>query len=280
MLQQYRGARSQAEVVAAVQDFGSVPTLSRYENALVEMKPGKVLALLRHYGAPQKAIDEALDCLEQAKRSPDWAPPRGSSDAFHALSAMESRAQTIRAYQETSIPGMLQTRRYALAVLRDYSRNQPDESRRRKLQEDVEERLAFRMRRQLLLEEDNAPTFEAVIAEAVLPVQVGGPLVHRDQLRKLFSMAENNPSIRLRILPSSAKSAGSALHTAMTLIKPHNDGLGRALYLENRNRGGELITDEVEIERYMASLEELWADAKGKNESMNMINFYIGKIRD
>ncbi|MGW2404032.1 DUF5753 domain-containing protein [Streptomyces sp. NPDC001739] len=280
MLQQYRDRKPQAEVVAAVPEIGSVPTLSRYENAGVEMKPEKVLALLRHYSAPQEDIDEALDCLARAKQSPGWTPPAGSSEAFRALYAVESRAKVIRVYQESNVPGMLQTRGYAKALMRDFDRNQPDDGRQRKRQEELEERLEFRMRRQALLDGDHAPMYEAVIAEAVLLMQRGGTRVHREQLRHLYNVAENKPKVRLRVLRGSAPSAGSALHNAMTLIKPFDEERGRIVYLENRNRGGELITDEAEIEAYMASLDDLWLDACDKTETMKLLQHYLDQLSD
>lgn len=278
MLQQYRGDRLQAEVVAAVPEFGSGATLSRYENAGVEMKPEKVDALLRHYGAPEEDRKEALDCLARAKESPGWTPPAGSSEAFRALFAMESQAKTIKVYQESNVPGMLQTRGYAKALMQAFSRTQPDDGQQRKHQKELEERLEFRMRRQTLLDGDRAPLYQAVIAESVLSLQRGGPLVHREQLRYLQNVAENKPRIHLRILRGSARSAGAALHNAMTLLQPFDEEKGRLIYLENRNRGGELLTDEGEIEAYMASLDDLWVDACDKTETMKLLQEHIDEL--
>ncbi|MGW4441972.1 DUF5753 domain-containing protein [Streptomyces sp. NPDC004682] len=280
MLLKYRGNRSQTDVCAAVPEVGSVATLSRLENANVEMKPEKVLALLRHYEAPQGDIDEALENLERAKETPGWAPPRGSSEAFRSLSAIETNAKLIRGYHETNVPGMLQTRAYAQALMWDFARKQPDEGRRRQLEKEVHERLEFRMRRQNLLDGDRAPLYEAVMAESCLRIQRGGRVAMREQLRHLYNVAENKPRVRLRVLLDSAPSAGSALHNAMTLIKPFDGERGRLVYLENRNRGGELITDEAEIEAYMASLDDLWVDACAKEETMDVLKHYIEKLTD
>lgn len=280
MLQKFRNGQPQAEVLAAVPEIGSVPTLSRYENAGVEMKPEKVVALLRYYRAPQKDIEEALECLSRAKQMPGWTPPPGTGEAFRALSAVESRAKVIRAYHESSIPGMLQTRASAKALMREFSRTQRDAALQQKLQTEIDERLEFRIRRQALLDGDNAPVYEAIIAEAALLTQRGGPRVHREQLRHLYNVAENQPRVHLRILPGSAPSAGSALHNAMTLIKPYDDERGRVVYLENRNRGGELITDEAEVEAYMQSLNELWVDAGEKPDTMKLLQRYIDQLKD
>jgi hypothetical protein len=254
--------------------------LSRYENVRVEMRPDRVEALLRYYGAPQQDIAEALDCLARARQMPGWAPPPGASEAFRALSAMESRAKVIRVYQESSIPGMLQTRTYAKALMLELTRPQQDPVLREKQELELEERLAFRMRRQTLLEPDEQgfPIFEAIIGEAALLTQRGGRAVHREQLRTLFSLAENRRRIHLRILPGSASTAG--LHNAMMLLKPHDDGLGKTVYLENRNRSGELITDQAEVEAYQQSLDELWHAAGSKKDAMRLLKKYIDRLED
>ncbi|SCE34406.1 hypothetical protein GA0115237_111993 [Streptomyces sp. ScaeMP-6W] len=280
MLLQYRNDRSQNEIVVAVPEIGSVPTLSRYENNKVELKPEKVFALLSFYGAPERDIEEALDCLARAKQVPVWSPPAGTSEAFRVLYAIEARAKVIRVYHESTVPGMLQTRAYAKALMEEFSRAPRDESLRQRHQADLDERLEFRMRRQALLDGSRGVRFEALIAEAALLTQRGGRAVQREQLRHLYAIAENRAEIHLRVLPGDAPRAGSALHNAMTLIKPHDDDKGRTLYLESRNRGGELITEGSELEAYCQSMDELWQDVGTKDETLKLIQRYIDKLCD
>ncbi|MEU6406224.1 DUF5753 domain-containing protein [Streptomyces sp. NPDC046985] len=261
-----------------VPEIGSVPTLSRYENNKVDLKSDKVVALLSFYGAPHKDIEEARDCLARSKQAPGWAPPADTSDAFRALFALESRAKVIRVYHESSIPGMLQTRAYARSLMQEFTRTPREEDLRRKHLTDLDERLEFRMRRQALLEGDRGVVYEALIAEAALLTQRGGSAAQREQLRHLFNVAENKPRVHLRVLPGSASRAGSALHNAMTLIKPYDEEKGRALYLESRNRGGELIAEGAELEAYVLSLDELWLDVGSKEETLELIQHYIDRL--
>jgi len=254
--------------------------LSRLENVRGEMRPDRVEALLRYYGASEKDVAEALDCLARAKQMPGWAPPSGSSEAFRALSAMEARAKVIRVYHESSVPGMLQTRAYATALMEEFARAQSDPELRKRYELEIQERLEFRMRRQLLLEHDDrsSPVFEAIIGEGALLAQRGGKAVHREQLRTLYNLAENRRRVHLRVLPASAPVSG--LHNAMTLLKPHDDELGKAVYLENRNRNGELVTDSAEVEAYQMSLDELWVAAGGKEDAMRLLKRYIDQLED
>ncbi|MFJ6101842.1 DUF5753 domain-containing protein [Streptomyces sp. NPDC092359] len=276
MLRHHRGSHRQSDVAAAVEGMTNGTMVSRYENAKTSLMPDRVEALLRFYGAPEKDITQALESLAQMKHSPLWVPPAGCSEAFRLLYASEATAKVIRVYHDSSIPGMLQTRAHAKELIREFTRRRHDVALQQEQHLEVEERLEFRMRRQTLLEGDNPPVYEVVMGEAALLTQRGGTLAHREQLRHLYSIAENKPHVRVRILPASCPGAG--LHNAMTLLKPHDEALGKALYLENWNRGGELITDDAKIEPFQQSLEALWLMAGEKNEALEIIGRYIDRL--
>jgi hypothetical protein len=94
-------------------------------------------------------------------------------------------------------------------------------------------------------------------------------------LLHLFTLAATRPNIHIRILPWKASHEGVALHTSMMLLKPHENTVGRALYLETPNSSGNLLVDDEEIEKYQASLEDLWTRALSKTESLDLLEEYI-----
>ncbi|MET9104979.1 helix-turn-helix domain-containing protein [Streptomyces zhihengii] len=269
---------SQADAVAAVPVMGSVPTLSKYETGAARQDPAKVKEFLLACGAPDWVIDEAERSLRRIDNSPAWAKSSDVVDEpLAGLFAWEAASKVIRTYQESGIPGILQTRGYAKALMIDFTRNQPNPERKRTLESLVARRLEVRLQRQSLLEEDDAPVFEAMIAESVLAMEVGGRMVFREQLRHLFNLAENRPDIHVRIVP---RSAGVAVHPSIMLLKPHDDSVGRAVYLEARNRSGELLVDVDDVEMYQAALDDLWGRALSKEESMQTIDRYIEYLAD
>ncbi|MET8021400.1 helix-turn-helix domain-containing protein [Streptomyces decoyicus] len=283
MLRQHRGQMgwTQLDAVKAVPVMGSVPTLSRYETGGQEQDPERVEAFLRACGANVESREEAARCLRRMKCSPAWANPSDVvSEPLAGLFALEATSKVVRSYQETSIPGMLQTRRYAKALMMAFSRAQLDPERQRTYLDLMKRRLDIRAQRQTLLDEDESLTFEAVLAEPVLMMEVGGRFVFRDQLRTLFTAAENRPNVHIRILPASAVHEGSALHPSMMLLKPHDGEVGRAVYLETRNRCGDLLVQDEEVEMYQASLDDLWTRALSKSESMRLLGHYIDRLVD
>ncbi|MFF1420052.1 helix-turn-helix domain-containing protein [Streptomyces sp. NPDC058280] len=284
LMRQHREQRgwTQGEAVRAVPVMGSVPTLSRYETGTANNQdPAKVEAFLRACGAPAEVVEEAARCLSRMKSSPAWANPSDVvSEPLSGLFALEATSKVIRTYQENGFPGMLQTRRYAKALMVDFSRAHRDPERQRTYRDLIARRLEIRLQRQTLLDEDDAPIYEALLAQPTLLMEVGGRMVLREQLRHLYTLAENRPRIHIRILPGTALHEGSPLHPSVMLFKPHEDSVGRAVYLETRNRSGELLVDEEEVEMYQASLDDLWLRALSKCDSMDVLDEHINRLRD
>lgn len=279
-LRQERGM-IQSEVVRAVPEVGSGPTLSRYENAVVKLKAEHVFALLRFYRAPEDCVREAEMLLQWPHERTWWSSFADvANSTLMSLYALESTSKVVQVYQENNVPGMLQTAGYARALIADFARAQYDPETRRKYLAAIERRLEMRLRRQHLLDQPNAPMFRAVIAESVLDKELGGVPVMREQLRHLFTIAENKPNVHLRILPGSAMRQGSPLHPAITLCKPHEGTAGRAVYLEDKNVGGQLLTDSAQIETFMASMDDWWRHALSKAETMDRLQYYIDRLTD
>ncbi|MFJ2604270.1 DUF5753 domain-containing protein [Streptomyces sp. NPDC091279] len=272
---------NQADAVQATQVFNSVPVLSKYETGTTKQDPLKVDAFLRDCGAPEWVLEEADRHLRRIGSSPYWANPSDVVDEpLAGLFALEAISKVIRTYQESSVPGMLQTRAYAKSLMNDFTRAQQNPELQSKFKKLMHLRLAIRLQRQTLLEEDDAPIFEALIAQSVLRLEMGGRIVLREQLRHLFNMAENRPNMHIRILPGSALHQGSPIHPSMTLLKPDEESTGRAVYLEERNRGGSLLQEEDEVELYQASMDDLWGRALSKQESMDCLAKHIDRLVD
>jgi len=269
----------QSEVVRAVREVGSVSTLSRCENANVKLKAEQVFALLRFYRAPEDCVREAEMLLQWPHERTWWSSfPDVANSTLMALYALESTSKVVQVYQENNVPGMLQTAGYARALMADFALAQYDPETRRKYLAAIDRRLEMRLRRQHLLDQPNAPMFMAVIAESVLDKELGGVPVMREQLRHLFTIAENKPNVHLRILPGSAMRQGSPLHPAITLCKPHDDATGRAVYLEDKNVGGKLLTETPQVETYMASMDHWYRHALSKTETMDRLQYYINRL--
>lgn len=112
------------------------------------------------------------------------------------LAELEHHSNSLLAATTARIPGLLQTREYALEIFRQaVTELSPP---------DIEHRLSFRIKRQAILYREDSPTpYEAIVHEAALRMKVGGPTVTRQQLQYLLDMSERD-HITLRAITFDA----------------------------------------------------------------------------
>ena len=277
-----QGGLRLVDVVGKVPGINSAPTLSRYETkSKRKLDEETVVALCEFYGAPAELVEETVLLVRQSMQQSWWSSyPDVVGDVLARVFATEAISKAIRTYQEIYIPGMLQTAGYTRALMQDYYRLAADDATRRKNEDRMNRGLEVRRQRQNLLDQPDAPLYQAVIAESVLAKVTGGRAVMREQLRQLYNVAENKPNVNIRILPNTAQELGGARHPAITLFKPYDGDEGLLLYLENTNRGGEYLVDPSEVEPYQACLDDLWVRTGGKDQTLDLLQRYISKLED
>ncbi|MEV8524735.1 helix-turn-helix transcriptional regulator [Streptomyces sp. NPDC052000] len=128
---------------------------------------------------------------------------------FQQYAEMEARATYISTYQAQVVYGLLQTPRYAKALLG------VDNPRR------VDELLAARMERQRILARSNPPALLVVLDEALLYRVVDASEVMREQLLHLLTYADH-PWVQIQVLPCSA-GQHSAMMGSFNLLRFEDD---------------------------------------------------------
>ncbi|WP_445526061.1 helix-turn-helix domain-containing protein [Streptomyces cyslabdanicus] len=171
-------------------------TIRRLEKAEVALKPLYVEKLLETFGAGRQEIEEFVDLAEQANEPGWWHSYRDAVPSwFTAYVSLETGAKYLRTYEPQYVTGLLQTPDYARAVLRGGLPNGSEE--------ELARRVELRLRRQSLLEREDAPLLWVVMEEAVLHRTVGSPDVMREQIERLLDVSEL-PHVSLDIVPFSA----------------------------------------------------------------------------
>ncbi|MBT2226650.1 DUF5753 domain-containing protein [Nonomuraea sp. NEAU-A123] len=113
---------------------------------------------------------------------------------FREWPKIEGEACTLRTWQPLVIPGLLQTRGYARAVLQ----GQPGIT-----EDQVNEALEARLARQVIFTRSAPPIYSAIIDEVVLSRPIGGPEVMKEQLEHLVKLL-SHPCITLQVVPMAA----------------------------------------------------------------------------
>ncbi|UGQ13377.1 helix-turn-helix transcriptional regulator [Yinghuangia sp. ASG 101] len=172
---------------------------------------------------------------------------------------LESKATRMRKYMSATVPGLLQTPGYALALLREF---QPG-AKKEKIQEDLNARLS----RQGILVRDEPPHLLVVLDEAVLRRPVGGPAVMAEQLEHLLAVEESS-NVLLQIVPFGLGS--HALMGGSLTLLTQGDGT-QVAYLEGSHTG-QLLEDVTTVAGYDLAYDRVRAKALTQEASSATIH--------
>ncbi|GJF28777.1 transcriptional regulator [Kitasatospora sp. NE20-6] len=247
-LRRLREARGVSREDAGYSIRASESKISRMELGRVGFKERDVADLLTLYGLEQGDERNTLLGLIAEANAVSWW--HGYEDVvptwFQTYLGLEEAASTIASYEIQYVPGLLQTEAYARAVVLLGRHNaEPEE---------VDRRVAVRMRRQQVLASRRAPALHAVLDEAALRRPCGGPDVMRGQLGHLIEAA-GRPGVRLQVVPLGTDLPGAEAG-AFSVLGFAEAELPDVVYLEQFTSA--LYLDRpAEVAEYAAALQRL-----------------------
>ncbi|MGC4808217.1 helix-turn-helix domain-containing protein [Micromonospora sp. DT233] len=272
-----RDLRTEARITidgAAEALYCSRQKVWRIESGLGSVRPVDVQGMCELYGA-KRELTKALTALAAETKAKGWWHSYGLAipDWFEMYVGLEAAAHQLREYENTLVPGLLQTRDYALAVYQ-HRADTTDEERARLVE--------VRLQRQAILERrlPRAPRLEVILAEAALLRTVGEPATMADQLRRLLA-ADEMPNVSIRILPLTAKMHRGAEAGAFVILDfpLGNRATPEPPVIYSESWTGALYLDRPEeyaaYEQVWASLDDLALD---EAQSRNLINKIITEV--
>jgi transcriptional regulator with XRE-family HTH domain len=272
-LRQYRSAAGMSgEDVAKALLCGS-GTISRMENG-DSSDPLRVRDALRLYGAPESVVDEMVAiALETRKRGKPAAVRRPYHDVVPKRLAeyyeLEDEAEQASMLEGEFVPGLIQTRAYARALISAWDPQVSDDQ--------VDRLLSIRMDRQARLLDDHPMWLRVVLGEAALLTQVGGPDVLRGQLEQLATLAHDVPTVRIRVLPFSA-GARPALGRNFTILRFPEEADPDVIFAESVTYF--VLEDETaEVEKFRDAYNQLWDMALDEGRSARLIGQATSTIK-
>ncbi|MFC4005527.1 helix-turn-helix domain-containing protein [Prauserella oleivorans] len=261
---QLRRLREAAGITRAEAGYhirASESKISRLELGRVGFKVRDVEDLLTLYGVGDPEERASLIELVHQSAQPGWWQKFNDymPKWFDDYVGLEEVAVRIQTYELQFFPGLLQTERYARAIM---THGLPEHA-----SEVAEARVRLRMRRQRLLFRPNAPRLWAVIDESVLHRPIGGREVHREQLDHVLELIQM-PHIVVQVVPYER--SGYAAEGAFTLLRFAEPELPNIGYVEHI-AGGVYLDRPDGIELIGRSLDRLAVDAETPDRSRQMI---------
>ncbi|GGO17025.1 helix-turn-helix domain-containing protein [Microbispora bryophytorum] len=236
--------------------------ISRMELGRVGFKERDVVDLLALYGVEDEETRDVVMNLVERANEPGWWHRFNDllPSWFQAYVGLEEAAERIRTYEVQFVPGLLQTKEYARAVIMAGAVGA--------VPEEIARRVDLRLERQSILDGENSPKFWAVIDEAALRRPIGGVEVMRGQIQHLIDLM-NQPNVTIQVIPFSygGHAAEGGAFSILRFGDPdlpdivYVEQLASALYLDKRE----------EVDRYSEVMERLCAVSTTPTETVDLL---------
>jgi transcriptional regulator with XRE-family HTH domain len=181
-------------------------------------------------------------------------------EQYQTYIGFEYEAESLRNYESLFVPGLLQTEDYARAVIRGVVPTiSPD---------DVQRRVEVRMQRQIVFQRPTPMQLWAIMDEAAIRREVGGPSVMHAQLQHLVR-ASASPHIRVQVVPF-----GAGAHPGMPgscIVMDFADPFDAPLVYLDSLAGDLFLETADDVERFSATFEQIAAQALTPTQTKKLI---------
>lgn len=239
----------------------SLSKISRIESGQATVLPLELAALLELYRVPESEAERIKAIAVEARERPKRIR---AAPHVRAYIGMEAEAAEIKYYQIELIPGLLQIEAYTRAVATAVGGQAPAE---------VERLVRIRQQRQARLTGDDPLALTAVIHEASLRNQVGGPAVLAEQLTHLLGMTERR-HITLRLLPFTVGAHASS-NNSFTILRLSES---EVVYLEDL-WNADYVNRQEQVDTYNETFRRLVAVSLDEEKTVAMIKEIVGELR-
>jgi transcriptional regulator with XRE-family HTH domain len=233
----------------------STSKISRIENGQVAASPRDVRDMLEMYDVDSAYRDSLVETARVARHR-SWWQAYSDTPAMPVI-GLEVAADQIQSYEAMVVPGLLQTRDYARAMISALYSEMSNAQ--------VDRWVELRMTRQELLTRRNPPMVQILLEECVLRRPVGGRSIMRAQLEHLASTVAAAPSLALQILPLSV-GAHAAMNGPFAVFRFPDPAVPDVVFFEHAVTDLFLETPE-HVERYGRVFENLSESALDPSES-------------
>ncbi len=237
-------------------------TLYRIETAKARPQKRTLLALLDKYGVTDPARRAAMLDLSKQAAQLGWLQAYESElpEEYTTYISFESEARSVRNYESLFVPGLLQTEGYTRAVV---IATLPSAS-----EDQVQQRVDTRIQRQQSIAKDGRLKLWAIVDEAALHREVGGPRVMAEQLHHLANMAKQ-PHITFQVLPFKV-GAHPGMYGAFAVMDFPDAADPELVYIENM-AGALFLEKDADVRRYTENFDQLRAAALNPADSRRIV---------
>ncbi|MEU1779320.1 helix-turn-helix transcriptional regulator [Streptomyces abikoensis] len=211
-----------------------------------------------------EAAEELLDGKGVLKEAAKHIVQNKFPDWFEEYAKYEAECHSLEIYQNHVIPGLFQTKEYALAVFRSERPLLDDE--------EIERGVAARMERQQLLTRTPPAVISAVLEQVILERWIGGREVMRGQMQRLLDLSKLR-NVDIQIMPTRREThAGLAGPLYVLETKDHE----RYVYFEGQK--GVMLSGSKDVSDVSMRSAMLRSQALTPEDSVSLIKKVLGEL--
>ena len=240
-------------------------TISRLENARSRPDSNDILRILEALNVTGDRWDSLMQIAREAGERGWWESAATEMGVRQALYAdLEAGAASIREYQMTLLPGLLQTTAFTHARAgidkADWSTNfSPDRA------------AEGRARRQQVLHRSDGPTYEVVIDELAVRRPAAEDSVLRDQLLHIAEHPAQDKKITVSVLPVDGRIAGHMVPRSSFSIYTYPDPLDPVVVAVDTVTDDLVLPEPPAVAQYLDLYERLRSAALTPEQSARFL---------
>jgi len=235
--------------------------ISRLENGRRSISQRDVRDLCGVYEVEDHRVIESLMQMAKDSRQQGWWHSFGDIP-YSVYIGLETDAASLRVFAPQVVPGLLQTRAYAEAVIRGAL---PETATA-----EIEKRVQVRLRRQDRISAEESPLrLWAVLDEAALRRVVGNRQLMREQLEHLVEVA-SLPHVTVQVLPFDV-GAHPGLNGQYSILEFPDAADSSVVYIEGVT--SDLYLEKAgDVQNYSVMYEHLRAQAMNAEQTRQFIS--------
>jgi transcriptional regulator with XRE-family HTH domain len=242
---------------------GSRADISRLENGHV-VDQADVIKILDACGVDGDRWTEIVTIARQAGEKGWWESHKTMGDRQALLADLEAGASTIRSYEQTFIPGLLQTPEFVHARTVATTTLEP-------LSGTNEGVIAGRSGRQRMLRRPGGPLFDVIMDELAVHRLAASPDVVKKQLYHIATSVNTEPKVTLRVLPVRARIKDFTVPRCTFSIYTYPDPGDPQVVAIDTVTSDLILTDPQDITPYDRLYERLWEASLPPEESLDLL---------
>ena len=207
---------------------------------------------------------EVVTIAREASEKGWWESDKTMGERQALIANLEAGATTIRQYEQTFVPGLLQVPEFVRARTTATASLEP-------VSGTIEGLLAGRAGRQRMLRRPGGPTLEVVLDEVAVHRLAAPPDVMKKQLYHLATAVNTEPRITLRVLPLSARIKDFTVPRCTFTIFTYPDPGDPEVVAVDTVTSDLILTDPDQVTPYDRLFERLREAALPPAESLDLL---------